>query len=260
MVDHPHVVAIHQPPYLPWLGLIDKIARADTFVVLDCVQYNKRAFQHRTLYSTAEGAKYLSLSVAGKGAQTDDIKIADVELVDLKVPGKHFETLRHRYGRRPGWGRWEGRVAEILLKAPKRLVDLNVALLELTLEAFGIQPRMMMASQLGCAGVKSELMLSLTRACGGSVYLSGSGADAYLDESLFDRGGVSVWKQSFTHPAYQQSHGGAFAPGCFALEWVLEDPDHAAQHFRRHLEMTGATPPRSVAVSPAATASERPVA
>ena len=34
-------VAIHQPQYLPWLGYLDKIDRADLFVVLDCVQFTK---------------------------------------------------------------------------------------------------------------------------------------------------------------------------------------------------------------------------
>jgi hypothetical protein len=28
------IVAIHQPSYLPWLGYLDRMARADVFVVL----------------------------------------------------------------------------------------------------------------------------------------------------------------------------------------------------------------------------------
>jgi len=36
------VVAIHQPNFLPWLGYFDKLARADTFVLLDSVQFPKR--------------------------------------------------------------------------------------------------------------------------------------------------------------------------------------------------------------------------
>ena len=29
------LVAIHQPNFFPWLGYLNKVARADTFVVLD---------------------------------------------------------------------------------------------------------------------------------------------------------------------------------------------------------------------------------
>src|SRR5581483_975536 len=40
------LVAIHQPQFLPWLGYLDKIDRADLFVVLDCVQFKKNEWQN----------------------------------------------------------------------------------------------------------------------------------------------------------------------------------------------------------------------
>ena len=37
------LVAIHQPNFLPWLGYFDKLARADVFILLDTVQFPKKA-------------------------------------------------------------------------------------------------------------------------------------------------------------------------------------------------------------------------
>jgi hypothetical protein len=36
------IVAIHQPNFFPWLGYFSKIARSDTFIFLDDVQFTKR--------------------------------------------------------------------------------------------------------------------------------------------------------------------------------------------------------------------------
>ena len=49
------LAAIHQLHFLPWLRYFDKIARADLFVVLDNIQYNKNGWQNRNRIKTAAG-------------------------------------------------------------------------------------------------------------------------------------------------------------------------------------------------------------
>jgi len=238
------VVAIHQPSYLPWFGILDKIARCDVFVVLDTVQYNKRAFQHRTLYSRGTGAKYLSLAVNSKGHQAKGLQIRDVTLADPSLPGRHLETMRHRYGRRNGWSTVHQALEPILSNPPSSLLELDLATLRVSLEFFGIAPQLVLASDLAGLGSKTELMLSLTQSAGGDVYLSGSGARDYMDDQLFLDAGLEVVYQNFTHPTFEQSHEGEFQPGCFGLEWVIEDPLNAREDFHEHLISCGDQPPR----------------
>ena len=38
-------VAIMQPSYLPWMGYFDMMDQCDLFVLLDCVQFDKRSWQ-----------------------------------------------------------------------------------------------------------------------------------------------------------------------------------------------------------------------
>jgi len=238
------VVSIHQPPYFPWFGLLDKIARSDVFIILDTVQYNKRAFQHRTLYSHRDGPRYLSLSVNSKGVQVEGTAIRDITLADLRAPAKHLETLRHRYHGRPGWRLFYEQLTPLLNAPPEHLVDLNVETLRISLEIFGLRPAIYRASELAVSGAKSELMLRLTQAAGGDTYLSGLGAKDYMDDDQFRAAGIAVAYQEFVHPVYAQSQGGAFQAGCFALEWFLEDPEGARAGFHRHLARTGGPPPR----------------
>lgn len=233
------IVSIHQPPYLPWLGLLEKVALSDRFVILDNVQYNARAFQHRTLYSVDGGARYLSLAVHSRGHQTHATRIADIKLADLTMPRRHYDTLRHRYGRRPGWRTIATQLGEILTGGRESLLDLNVALLKLTLERFDVRTDLVLASSLGASGRKDELMLDLTLAAGGTAYLSGTGAKAYMDESKFNRAQVPVYWQVFEHPIYRQSITGPFQAGCLALEWIIEEPDHAVSGFHAHVKSMG---------------------
>ena len=231
-------VAIHQPGYFPWLGLIDKIARADLFIVLDTVQFNRAAYQHRTLYSTAAGAKLLTLPVRHAGFLQSGLPIREVELANLRMPAKHFETLRGRYRKAPGWGALEEGLRELLLVPAERLMELSLASMRMTLQALGVERPMVLASELGCDGTKTDLVIELVKAVGADTYLSGTGARAYQINEEFEKAGIRLLYQNFSHPEWQQSQPGAFLPGCFALEWALETGEGAAAAFRQYLDRT----------------------
>jgi len=257
------IVSIHQPHYLPWLGLLEKIALSDRFVVFDTVAYNRASFQHRALYSTDAGAKYLSLSVRHKGEHGT---LAAIELAKHGVPSKHFKTLEQRYGKRPGWGLVAPWLAQILCSPPARLLDINLRTLVITMRLLGVQTEVVLASQLeplpdGWKRIvpktdpKSHLVIATALTAGGDVYLSGLGAKTYLDTRPFRAAHMRLVWQRFIHPGYDQSHEGQFQKGCFALEWLIEDP-HAPSKFAEHvararvrLDLPPASPSRTTAVT-----------
>ncbi len=66
------IVAAHQPSYLPWLGYLDKLAKADLFVVMDDLQYEAQNFHNRNRIKLADGPHWLTVPLI-RGAQTDRV-------------------------------------------------------------------------------------------------------------------------------------------------------------------------------------------
>jgi len=225
------LVSINQPHYFPWLGLLDKIYRSDCFIVLDSVQYNKRGFQNRALYSIKNNKKWLTLPVYTKGYQQIALRIDQVKLAVSDAPAKHFEVLRHRYHKAPGWQRIESQLKEIMHRQTESLLDIVMKTMKLTLSVFEIERPIFFASSFKPIHKKTMLMLELTQAVGASSYLSGVGAKAYMNEDIFKKKGVSIFYQNFHHPSYMQLQSASFQKNCFALEWYLEDPDGAVEKF-----------------------------
>src|SRR5436190_9888435 len=60
----PMLVAIHQPNYFPWLGYLDRMARADLFIVLDHVQFERRNYQNRAPILLEGVERWLTVPVA----------------------------------------------------------------------------------------------------------------------------------------------------------------------------------------------------
>ena len=232
------VAAIHQPGYFPWYGLVEKIARADVFVVLDNVQFNRAAYQHRTLYSAAGAPKLLTLPVKKAGLLEEGRHIRDTELADTRAPSKHFETLKGRYRRSPGWNMLEAELSTMLRRQDSLLMDYALPSMRFTLEQFGVAPKLVFASDLACKGTKSALVIDIVKAVGCDTYLSGTGARAYQAAEEFEIEGIRLLYQKLHHPKWKQSHEGDFQAGCFALEWLIEEGQGARTAFAEHLERT----------------------
>ena len=94
------ILTAHQPCYLPWLGLFNKIARADRFISFNQVQYQAKDWNNRNQIKTARGAQWLSVPVLRKGRLDrvySDIKINN----DIPWGRKHWNSLQANYGKAP---------------------------------------------------------------------------------------------------------------------------------------------------------------
>ena len=118
------ICAIHQPHYLPWLRYFDKIARADVFVLLDDVQYNKNGWQNRNRIKGPQGAFTLTVPVSHRFQSG----LAEVTVADQRWRRAHLAALTTSYGRTPGFAALLAAVQPHLETEWQRLVELDAAM------------------------------------------------------------------------------------------------------------------------------------
>jgi hypothetical protein len=219
------LVAIHQPTFLPWLGYFDRMVQADLFVLLDHVQFERRNYQNRTLIRLEDQAKWLTVPVV-QLSQKERIVEKRVdnppEGTDRWWGPNSFATLRYAYRKAPHFERYAPRLKEIFETRWEKLLDLNVATLELAREALGIRTPMVRSSELGVEGQRSELLLNICKKVGASAFLGGMGGSrGYLDRDAFAEAGMGVVWQEFRHPTYPQCGEAPFIPGLSVLDLLF---------------------------------------
>ena len=231
------LVAIHQPNYLPWLGYLDRMAKADLFVVLDHVQFERRNYQNRTQILLEGDARWLTVPVVQLSQKERIIEKA----VDNSEQGSrqwgpnHFKTLRYAYRKSPYFEVYAPRLQEILEARWDRLVDLNMATLEFLREAYDIRTPLRLSSEMKPEGARSELLLNICRQVSpDSTFLGGlGGSRRYLDKDAFANAGVGVQWQELQHPIYPQCHAGPFVPGLTSLDLLFNMGPEAREILHR---------------------------
>src|SRR5262249_56042730 len=130
-------VAIHQPEYFPMLGYLDKARRADVFVLLDDVQFDRSSLQHRARVAGAAGLTWMTIPFVHRFPQ----RLDEVEVADARFPAKHGKTLAACYGRAPGWKSAAPRLEALFAAAPAKLLDATLPSLALLLHPFRLPTR-----------------------------------------------------------------------------------------------------------------------
>lgn len=207
------IVAAHQPHFLPWLGYLDKLAKADVFVVMDDLQYEPQNFQNRNRVKTNHGPTWLSVPLlAAKQSAT----LLERRIDNTGRGGRHhwqhrmWRTLEVHYGRAPYFTTYAPALRELCARRWDSLVELDLQVLDLARGWFGITKPIVRASSLGLRGAKTARIQDLCTKLGAKIYLSGKGgSQRYLDVDQLARGGVTTLWQTFQHPQYPQRYAGA---------------------------------------------------
>jgi WbqC-like protein len=217
------VVAIHQPNFFPWLGYFDKLARADVFVLLDHVQFQKKGgnWANRVQLITGGGRPgWVTAPVDRSYHGTRPI--SEIAIDDAR-PWRRtvLKTIAANYARAAHFAEVFPVVEELVGHPSRRLAELNETAIRRLAGEIGLPTgHIVLSSSLQPSGAATDLLIELVRAVGGDVYLSGGGAAGYEEPDRFAAAGIELRPQAFAHPVYSQGKG-EFVPGLSVLDPLL---------------------------------------
>ena len=223
------VVAAHQPQYLPWLGYFDKIDRADTFVLLDNVQFKKNEWQNRNRIKTAQGWQWLTVPVLYKYPQLiNEVMINN----QVNWQDKQRQAILSNYRRAPCYDRLEGFFEDILSPSWQLISQFNVVVVRRLTAILGIHTPLYVASELGeFPQEPDERLIALTKHFQADTYLAGASGRGYMDLDKYSQSGIQVIFQDFKHPLYRQLFG-EFEPFMSVIDLIFNHGDKSLTIIR----------------------------
>lgn len=200
------VVAIHQPNFLPWLGYFDKLARADVFVVLDDAQFPKKQGNATNRVRLLVGGRAAFVTAPVVRSFHGVRQIREMRIDETRPwRAKLVKTVETNYRPAPSFDEVNPLVTDLIHTPTDNLAAYNEAGIRRLASALGLDERkLVLSSTLGVQSSGTDRLIELTKAVGGTAYLSGDGAGGYQEDKRFAEVGLELRHQNFEHPGYSQ--------------------------------------------------------
>ena len=213
------VVSIHQPSYRPWLGLLDKIAKTDTFILLDDAQVSKGTYQYRNIFFCNGKANFITLPVNLKLG----MRFNDLEFKNTRWKTEHLNKLFNYYHKAKYFKEVYPELEKFYSRNYNKPIDLLKESMLFSFEKLTINLNFLLSSQFYITGSKGEMVLNLCKAVGATHYLAGRGSYEYMQEYLqvFAQNNIKIMWHSFCHPVYKQNPKYTFIEGLAGLDFFF---------------------------------------
>ncbi len=210
-------LAIHQPCYIPYLGIFYKMYQSDEFVILDDAQFSKGYVFNWNTIKTPQGTCRLKIPV--------EYKFGDAlnEVVPRNYLGwkdKHMKTIYMNYHKAKYFDDFYYEMRNLIYSPFDSLASLNTALFLLIASKFGILKQYCKSSSMNITSAKEQRVIDICKRCGADVYISGHGASAYQDEEHFASEGIKLQYTDYKPIEYPQLWGD-FAENMSVIDYIF---------------------------------------
>jgi hypothetical protein len=215
-----NVVTMHQPNYMPWIGLFSKIIQSDCFVVMNNLQYTKDGVIHRNKIRTNTGVGYLTIPI-GK-----DFRQAPIEVVELPYDQKwkevHWQTIYRNYKKADFFKDYSEFFENLYQKDFRYLWMMNIEIIRYLLKSFNINVEIVIGSSLNLDhNLKhTDMRIACMEKLGSKTYISGPSGRDYMEIEKMRQVGLNLKFSKFTHPVYKQRYPG-FKPNISAIDLLF---------------------------------------
>lgn len=221
------IITIHQPDMLPWLGLFNKIDKADLWVILDHTTNNPRdaAFWGRRVKILVNGQdKWLSLPLKKpKISGLIGVPIYEIEFNDAhpKVFEDALRTVEFGYKKASHFKKIFPIVEAFLLSSEMNMSKRNLSFIFEVMQLLDINTEICYSSEMDCKENSTKLLVEILKKKQGTTYLCGGGAGGYQKDELFHAAGKEVIYNNFNHPFYRQMNSQKFVPGLSIIDALM---------------------------------------
>lgn len=183
-------IAVMQPYFIPYTGYFRLLSRADTFVIYDCVQYQRRGWLHRNkLLNHKDKPQWLTLPLE-KGPQS--ILIKDLMLIENskqeisnRLNQFPLKTVKHAL---------KCEVLERMVPTTLEVVDYICSLLKYFAEYLDISWNVIKSSSLGLPDHLrgADRIIEIVKRLDGTHYLNASGGHNLYNMEHFAENGLTL--------------------------------------------------------------------
>ena len=221
---------IHQPNYLPYLGIFSKIKNSDVFVVYDVAQYVKDRFDNRNLIKTAVGTQLLTIPL--RDAESFKKRFYEIKLPENESWKKdHCKSIEVNYRKGKYFQQYYPSLSKIYKKKYKYFANFSIDIIKFLIDSFKINTKIIRTRDIDLElnEKSTEMIVQILKKIRADEYLAGVSGKNYMNEDLLKKSGIKVTYQHFKHPSYNQLFKSPFTENLAAIDLLFNEGPKAGK-------------------------------
>ena len=218
-------VTIHQPDFMPWLGLFYKIYISDVFVILDHVEMDVKnsAWLKRVKFFLNNKVEWVSIPLV-RPKEGHMLRIQNIEVaIENKEFNKKKNQIVNQYRKHPYYSEIEPIINKYFSKDSNLVCEKNIEFIKDIIERLDIDTKIIRSSTLNISTSKNQMNIDIVKKINGGVYISGMGADGYQISSDFEKQRLMLEYSNFNadHYKYPQKNAKVFESGLSVVDALM---------------------------------------